>query len=165
MHEVRNACRVINSSRIPVGFMKKIVSIVIFFSFSSAYAETIYQWSDPWGQIQYSKTPVPGAMISDLTELPEPQETTEQQKQEAMLRKLQSMRHDNLRYSQTEAGRQSLKMQELEARAHCEQLRDLMFEVQIAHFRQSSIYGFYLLPGYYGHLQMDISREIRQKCR
>ncbi|MCW5618848.1 MAG: DUF4124 domain-containing protein [Nitrosomonas sp.] len=144
--------------------MKKIMFVAIFY-FSYASADTIYQWSDPWGQIQYSKTPVPGAMISDLTALPAPQETTEQQKQEAMLRKFQSMRQDNLRFSQAEAERQVLRMQELEARAQCEQLRDLMFEVQVADFRRSSIYGFYLLPGYYGHLQMDISREIRQKCR
>ncbi len=158
--------RVINRNQIPVpGFMKKVVGVVIFFSVSSVCADTIYQWSDPWGQIQYSKTPVPGAMISDLTELPEPQETTEQQKQEAMLRKLQSMRQDNLRSAQTEAGRQALKMQELEARAQCEQLRDLIFEVQVADFRRSLLYGFYPLPGYYGHLQMDISRDIRQKCR
>lgn len=138
---------------------------VAIFYFSYASADTIYQWSDPWGQIQYSKTPVPGAMISDLTELPAPQETTEQQKQEAMLRKFQSMRQDNLRFSQAEAERQALRMQELGARAQCEQLRDLMFEVQASDFRRYSIYGFYLLPGYYGHLQTDISREIRQKCR
>lgn len=145
--------------------MKKFVVLVTFFNFPHVYAETIYQWSDPWGQVQYSKTPVPGAMISDLTELPAPRETTEQQKQEAMVRKLQKMRQDNIRFSHAEVERQTLNTKELNDNAYCEQLRNLMFEVQLANLRQYSLPGFYLVPGNFGHLQMDLSREIRQKCR
>lgn len=145
--------------------MKKFVIVVTFFNFSHVCAETIYQWSDPWGQVQYSKTPVPGAMVSDLTELPAPQETTEQQKQEAMVRKLQKMRQDNIRFSLAEAERQAMNTKELNDNAHCEQLRNLMFDVQLANIRQYSLPGFYLFPGYFGHLQMDLSREIREKCR
>ncbi|MCK5666637.1 MAG: hypothetical protein KAI17_24275, partial [Thiotrichaceae bacterium] len=40
-------------------------------------ADTIYQWTDPWGQIKYSKTQVSGSMISELTEIPEMQTSTE----------------------------------------------------------------------------------------
>lgn len=104
-------------------------------------------------------------MISDLTELPAPRETTEQQKQEAMVRKLQKMRQDNIRFSHAEVQRQTLNTKELNDNAYCEQLRNLMFEVQLANLRQYSLPGFYLVPGNFGHLQMDLSREIRQKCR
>ncbi|WP_198263288.1 DUF4124 domain-containing protein [sulfur-oxidizing endosymbiont of Gigantopelta aegis] len=41
------------------------------------FAETIYQWSDSWGHIQYSKTPVSGAMISPVTAAAAGHRTTE----------------------------------------------------------------------------------------
>lgn len=141
---------------------------VLLLLFYDAHAETIYQWRDPWGQMQYSKTPVPGAMISDLTELPEPQETTEQQKQDAMVRKLQEMQQDRHRAAQMQAARESSEIGALVERDRCMQLRNLMVEVQSARLRQYQQFPFtpfLYTPHYYGHLQLDISREIRNNCR
>lgn len=139
---------------------------ILLFSFSPhIYADTIYQWSDPWGQIQYSKTPVPGAMISDLTELPEVQETTEKQKRDAMIRKLNEMRQANMQRSQQETMQNIIKLQTAKEKQHCIQLRNLMSDIQFAQLRQFSIFGSPLLPNYYGHLQYDLSRKIQTKCR
>ncbi|HNP26809.1 MAG TPA: hypothetical protein PKM20_08715, partial [Nitrosomonas sp.] len=118
-----------------------------------------------WGQIQYSKTPIPGAMISDLTELPEVLETTELQKQEAMVRKLQELKQNNLQRIQQQAAQERLKAQALETKHHCNHLRSLMTDIQLHNLWQYSVFGAPLLPGYYGHLQYDLSKEIHSRCR
>jgi len=146
--------------------VKKIVFLFVFvFQSSNVSAEIIYQWTDPWGQKQYSKTPVPGAMVSDLTELPVQQATTEQQKQEAMLKKLQQINQDNIRFAQIEAARQVSKIQAQETHNQCQQLQNLAAEVQTASLRYFSMTGFIFIPNYFDHLQSDIAREMRQKCR
>ncbi len=91
----------------------------------NVHAETIYQWTDPWGQIQYSRTPVPGSMVSHLTELPEVTETTEQQKKDAMVRKLQKMKQNNRNKKLRAAAHQQSNAQTLRAKNHCKQLRIL----------------------------------------
>ena len=128
-------------------------------------ADTIYQWSDPWGQIQYSKTPVPGAMVSDLTELPETQETTEQQKQDAMVRKLQEMKQRNLNRIKQAEIQEQLKSNALDEKNHCKQLRILMADMQSYYLWQYPLFGAPIFPGYYGQLHHDLSREIQNKCR
>ena len=129
-------------------------------------ADTIYQWSDPWGQIQYSKTPVPGATVSDLTELPETSSTTEQQKQDAMVRKLQEMRQRNGRRNNNAAVKQQLNMQAITTKNNCKQLRILMADIQAYHFWQHPILNAPVFPNPYSqHLQFELSSEFRKKCR
>ncbi|SFK53166.1 hypothetical protein SAMN05216302_100893 [Nitrosomonas aestuarii] len=142
-----------------------VASHLFFYAATNTIADTIYQWSDPWGQIQYSKTPVPGAMVSDLTKLPEALETTEQQKQEAMVRKLQELRQKNLQRIQQQGIQERSKAQALETKNHCNHLRNLMTDIQLYNLWQNSIYGASLFTGYYGHLQYDLSKEIHSKCR
>lgn len=142
-----------------------LTGLIILCHLSNAVASTIYQWSDPWGQIQYSETPVPGAMISDLKELPEMQETTEQQKQAAMVRKLQEMRQDNLQRKQITAARQHSKTQALEKKNHCIKLRNLLTEIQLTNLRQSSVFGPLFFHGHYRYLEYELLKEIQDKCR
>ncbi|MCB1949472.1 MAG: hypothetical protein H6940_01105 [Burkholderiales bacterium] len=130
-----------------------------------AFTETIYQWSDPWGQIQYSKTPVAGAMISDLTQLPEQTATTEQQKQEAMVRKLQEMKQRNSLRSQNAATQLKSNEQSLQTKNYCRQLRILLADLQARSLWQQSLFNIPLLPGYYGPIHSELSRELRQNCR
>ncbi|SER86241.1 hypothetical protein SAMN05421690_11162 [Nitrosomonas sp. Nm51] len=138
--------------------------ILLNFSFLTI-AETIYQWSDPWGQIQYSKTPVPGAMVSDLTELPKLTATTEQQKQDAMVRKLQEMKQKKLLQNQNTATQQMLSEQALQTKNYCRQLRLLIADIQTRNLWQYPILGFSLLPGNYGPMHFGLSKELRHNCR
>lgn len=143
-----------------------LIGLLFLCHLSSALADTIYQWSDPWGQIQYSKKPVPGAMISDLTELPEQQETTEQQKQAAMVRKLNEIKQDNLRRAQTKTTQQNLKKQaSLEAKNHCTKLYNLLNDIRLTNLSYFSVLGPPYFYGYYGFLEYEISREIQTHCR
>ena len=147
--------------------MKYVVLVLIFiFQFPQAKAETIYQWTDPWGQIQYSRTPVPGSMVSDLTELPVQQATTEQQKQEAMVKKLQQMRQDNLRHAQNEAEKQASKMKVMKDRNRCEALQNMTMEMQTAYLRQFSMPGLLWMPGYVIYPPVNLIREMRYyRCK
>jgi hypothetical protein len=146
--------------------------IVLFCLFLVCYspgisADIIYQWSDEWGQLQYSKEPVPGAMISDLTELPEAQETTEQQKQEAMFMKIQEMRQADFLRKRKKLIEDDLKLQQLNVQNYCAQLRNMLMDIQLSNARQLALLGHHLLApnNYYVLLENDISREIRRNCR
>ncbi|SEN64265.1 DUF4124 domain-containing protein [Nitrosomonas marina] len=141
-------------------------SNVIFLIFSlTASAETIYQWSDPWGQIQYSTTPVPGAMVSDLTELPQSSPTTEQQKQDAMVRKLQKMQQLKLLRNQNKMEKLLLDEKMLQTRNYCRQLRIQIADLQARNLWHYPLIGLYYFPNYYGHLHIDLSKEYRNYCR
>ena len=142
-----------------------LASLYLFYCVSSSYADTIYQWSDPWGQIQYSKIPVTGAIISELTELPETSDTTEQQKREAMVRKLQELKHNNLQRYQKAIKHETLNAQVLATKNHCKHLRNIMTDLQLYNLWQYPAFGAPFLPGYYGYLQYDLSKEINSKCR
>lgn len=147
-------------------------------------ADTIYQWSDPWGQVKYSKTQVQGSMVSELTELPESQISTEQQKQEAMLNKMQAIRNANKLYKQKKNTEKFLKQQKNIKEKHCRILRDMLTDIRLRNVRRYYP-GNYYYPGqnfyparnyYYGRygyymdynydlLENDIYIEIREYCR
>ncbi len=161
----------------PIKWLLLFILLVLYCS--SATADTIYQWSDPWGQVQYSKTPVPGAMVSDLTELPETQETTEQQKQEAMLNKIQEMRGADLRRNQKNMLEKRLKQQNRKDEVYCNRLRNNLADVRLSITRSHSLLthhyfpGVFFLPGghgflpnlHYDILERNLYREIRNNCR
>lgn len=133
---------------------------------SITLADTLYEWTDSWGQKQYSKQPVPGSMISELTELPEVRELTEQQKQAAMFMKLQEMRQsDRLREKKKEREK-SLKQQKTAAEIYCMQLRNLLVNVQHTNAMNFSLLNPYLIPGsLYGFIENDLSRELHRNCQ
>lgn len=157
----------------------------LFLGFShGVFADTIYQWTDQWGQIKYSKMQVPGSMVSELTELPELQVVTEQQKQEAMLNKIQEMKNTNTRYKQKKTTEKFLKQQKIIKDKHCRVLRNMLADVKLRNSKRyypghyyfseqyfysgrnyfPNRYGYY--PGYsYDFLENDIYREIREYCR
>lgn len=130
-------------------------------------ADIIYQWHDEWGQRQYSKEPVPGAMISDLTELPEVQETTEQQKQEAMLRKMQEMKQSVFVRKKNRLIENDMKLQQLNTRNYCTQLRNRLMDLQLSNAQRLALFGHYLLIPNNNliFLENDIAREFRKNCR
>lgn len=150
----------------------------------NVFAETIYQWTDPWGQVKYSKTPVSGSMISELTELPETQDSSEQQKQEAMLKKMQEIRNDNSYRIQKNSAEKFLKKQNKKIENHCRKLRNMLVDVKL---RSARIYDLnkYYGPGsyydqrrtfpsirydnymnyHYDFLEQDLYQEIREYCR
>jgi len=146
-------------------------------------ADTIYQWTDPWGQVKYSKTQVQGSMISELTELPESQVSSEQQKQEAMLNKMQVIKKDNDYYQQKKHTDKALKQQRIIKEKHCQTLRNTLAELKLNNTRRYYT-GNYYYPGqelyparnYYGRygyyrdnnynvLKNDLYKEIRKYCR
>ena len=155
----------------------------LFFS-QSVFSDTIYQWTDPWGQIKYSKTQVSGSMVSELTELPKIQESTEQQKQEAMLNKLQKIENANTLYRQKKSEAKFLKQQDKNNENHCRKLRNLLADIRL---RSTRIYyrdRYYFSGNYYSRrgpyfrdrfnhypdysydlLENDLYWEIRQNCR
>ena len=152
-------------------FMKRLVNNFIFLMIILVHplvvcADVIYQWTDPWGQRQYSKTPVPGAMISDLKELPEVKETTEQQKQEAMFSKLQQMRQMDMVLKQENLDKKNAQQNQRYLQKYCTQLQNTLMDVQLNHARNFSLLGHnFLSNNYYLFIETDISREIRRNCR
>ncbi len=146
-------------------------------------AETIYQWSDPWGQIQYSKTPVSGASVSDLTELPPQKKLTARQKQEAMLQKMRQINQENSFRKNKQAYKKQIQFQKRQSDEHCRQLRSLLTDIQVRNNRQyywepyyypGSLYYWdrytperYPEPYYYQDqfMEQDLQREIRNYCR
>jgi len=149
--------------------MIKFILFCLFLVFYSpgVSADTIYQWHDEWGQLQYSKEPVPGAMISDLTELPEVQETTELQKQEAMFRKMQEMRQSVFLRKKNRLIENDMKRQQLNTRNYCTQLRNILMDLQLSNARRLASFGhhFVVPNSNFSFLENDISREIRKNCR
>ena len=154
----------------------------------TVFADTIYQWTDEWGQIKYSKTAVPGSMISDLTELPKTQEFTEQQKQQAMLNKMQKMNKASSLNKQQKAAEKFLRQQNKRSENHCRKLRNLLTDVRLRNTRRYYYQDNFYLPGapyypgrpyypggpyypgvydYYPYdfLEQDLNREIREYCR
>lgn len=140
------------------------------------YAETIYQWTDPWGQIQYSKTPVSGSSVSELTELPEARKVTEQQKQDAMLKKIQEMKNSNKLLKQKNSEQKYLRQQAIKNDNHCRKLRNLLTDVKL---RKTRLYNLpaasyyqrhYYFPDQYDYslydnLENDLHWEIQKYCR
>lgn len=148
------------------------------------FADTIYQWTDPWGQLKYSKTQVQGSMVSELTELPKSQISTEQQKQEAMLNKMQEIKNANTLYQQKKITEKLLKQQKIIKEKHCQILRNTLADIQLKNARRYYP-GNYYFPGqnfyparnyYHGRygyyrdynydlLENDLYKEIRKYCR
>ncbi|MDX2507188.1 MAG: hypothetical protein QNL62_22310 [Gammaproteobacteria bacterium] len=147
-------------------------------------ADTIYQWTDPWGQIKYSKTQVSGSMVSELTELPEIQEFTEQQKQQAMLQKMQAIKHADTLRREKESAEKFLRQQSKINESHCRKLRNMLTDVKLRNIRKYTPYRYYLsgdryyrgrpfFPDRYDYypdssfdfLEQDLYLEIRKYCR
>lgn len=157
--------------------------VLLFCILPAAHADTIYQWSDPWGQIQYSKTPVPGSMISSLSKLPERQSVTEQQKQDAMLRKMQAIKDSSQRDLDEKSVAQLLAGQRQQKEQYCRKLRSMLADVksvnsQKYYYPRGFYYSnrrYYQGRGYtnydyyplvqYDFLEMDLYGEIRKNCR
>lgn len=132
----------------------------------SVFAETIYQWSDKWGQLQYSKTPVPGSMVSELTELPAVQELNEQQKQAAMFRKIQEMRQADFLRKKKETIEDNTKQQQLNMKNYCTQLNNMLMDVQIRNANNLFYIDQFSFLGHYNvFLENDYRKEIRKYCR
>lgn len=140
--------------------------VSLFLLPSLSMADTIYEWTDSWGQKQYSKQSVPGSMISELTELPKVQELTEQQKQAAMFMKLQEMRQSDRLREKKKAGEKNLKQQKTAAENYCTQLRTLLINVQHTNAMNFSLLNPYYIPnGLYGFIENDLSRELHKNCQ
>ncbi len=147
-------------------------------------ADIIYQWTDPWGQIQYSKTPEPGSSISDLTVLPQQQKVTAQQKQKAMLQKMATINKKSVWRNQQQDYEQQMQLHNRQSVQHCRKLRNFLADVRVRNSRQY-FWSRYYHPGrpYYGdirspdlypdhyyyyqdqYLEQDLQREIRRFCR
>lgn len=154
-------------------------SICIFLYCSHrALADTIYQWTDPWGQVKYSKTQVQGSMLSELTELPKSQVSTEQQKQEAMVKKMQKIQNVSVLYQQKETTEKLLKQQKIIKKKHCQILQNKLKDIQLKNSRRyypDNYYfprkDFYPAINYYHRryeydlLENDLYKEIREYCR
>jgi len=150
--------------------MKKInftlLLLLMFCTLPNVFAETIYQWRDEWGQLQYSKTPVPGSMVSELTELPVVQELNEQQKQAAMFRKLQEMRQSNLLRKKNVTIENNAKLQQLNMKNYCTQLNNMLMDVQLRNANNLFYIDQFSIFGHYNHfLENDFRKEIRKNCR
>ncbi len=157
----------------------------IFLCSLPAAADVIYQWTDPWGQVKYSKTPVSGSMISELTELPLQQEFTEQQKQQAMLRKKQQIKQSNFINKQKKAAAEYIRLQNKKNENHCRKLRNILTEAQLRDSRTYYYLDNYYSPGAffypqrpfypggyddyldypYAFMTQELNREIRDYCR
>ena len=150
--------------------MKKInftlLLLLMFCTLPNVLAETIYQWRDEWGQLQYSKTPVPGSMVSELTELPVVQELNEQQKQAAMFRKLQEMRQSNLLRKKNVTIEKNARLQQLNMKNYCTQLNNMLMDVQLRNANNLFYIDQFSILGHYNHfLENDFRKEIRKNCR
>ncbi len=148
----------------------KIISVSLLLltlcALPSVFAETIYQWSDPWGQLQYSKTPIPGSMVSELTELPAVQELNEQQKQAAMFRKIQEMRQTDFLRKKKETIEDNAKQQQLNLKNYCTQLNNMLMDVQIRNANNLFYIDQFSFLGHYNvFLENDYRKEIRKHCR
>lgn len=140
--------------------------LLMFCALPSVFAETIYQWSDQWGQLQYSKTPVPGSMVSELTELPVVQELNEQQKQAAMFKKIQEMRQIDFLRNKNAFIEDNIKQQQLNMKNYCAQLNNMLMDVQIRNANNLFyIDQFSFLGHYNAFLENDYRKEIRKYCR
>lgn len=157
-------------------------SIFLFCS-QTVFSDTIYQWTDPWGQVQYSKTQVQGSMVSELTELPKSQVSTEQRKQEAMLNKMQEIKNANALYQQKKYAEKLLKKQKMIKEKHCQVLRNTLADIQLKNARRYYPDNYYF-PGknlypmrsyYHGRyeyyrdyrydfIENDLYKEIRKYC-
>ena len=135
-------------------------------SLPNTMAETIYQWSDEWGQLQYSKTPVPGSMVSELTELPVVEPLNEQQKQAAMFRKIQEMRQNDFLQKKKVASDNQSKQQQLNIRNYCSQLNNMLMDVQFRNANNLSYFDQFSFLGHYNvFLENNYRKEIRKYCR
>ncbi len=149
---------------------------------NEASADTIYQWTDPWGQIKYSKTQVSGSMVSELTELPKMQIFTDHQKQQAMLIKLKEIKHTNSIYLEKKSEKKFLMQQRKQNENHCRKLRSMLSDIRLRNTRRYYPGYFYGDPYYQGRayfpgryiyaydyqydfLENDLYREIRGYCR
>jgi len=160
-------------------------SLFCVFCSHRVFAETIYQWTDPWGQVQYTKTPVPGSMVSELTELPDTQASTEQQKQAAMLKKIQEIKQANIIYKQKKSSGKIFSQQRQRKGNHCRKLRNLQQDVRLGNIRKYDYLNNFYAPGYYFYpgrpdryggydyfpdypdelLEKKLNSEIRDYCR
>ena len=148
--------------------------LIVFGLFSlcyvhDAFSDTIYQWTDQWGQVRYSKTQVPGSMVSELKELPRIEEFTEQQKQQAMLRKMQQMKNENTLLKNQKITEKLLQQQNKQNEQYCRQLRDMLANVRLRKNRRY-YWNYYYLPGGYDRyrydfLEQDLFWQIREYCR
>lgn len=166
-----------------ISIPQSIYALLLIYASQGIYAETIYQWSDPWGQIQYSKTPVSGAMVSPLTALPVTQNVTEQQKQEAMLKKLQIMENASKQVRNNKSVAQLLMQQRLQQDNYCRKLRDMLADIRSINVQRYYYPGNRVYPDRYYYqgrsavpydnyphvnykfLEMDLYREMRKNCR
>ncbi len=163
--------------------------LLYLLSYSSIVsADIIYQWTDPWGKIQYSKTQVPGSSISDLTVLPRQQKVTAQQKQQAMLQKMATINKNNAWRNQQQNYEKQMQLHKRQSVQHCRKLRTLLADIRASNTRQyfwsrnyypggAYYYGDirnsdryparYLDPYYYQDqfMEQDLQREIRTFCR
>ena len=123
-------------------------------------------------------------MISELTELPKSQISTEQQKQEAVLNKKQEIKHANTLYQQKKDTEKWLKQQRIIREKHCRILRNTLADIQLEKTRRYYP-GNYYFPGqnfypqrnyYHGRYgfyrdynydltENNLYREIREYCR
>ncbi len=150
-----------------------LILFLVITSINSA-AETIYEWTDPWGHVQYSQTPVPGSRVSEVTELPKTRETSEQQKKQAMSRKIKQMNTINLHNREKAIRNRQLRKHVKVNEDYCNKLRTLLVDVRIRMNRTHSdllFYEFYL-PGsfmlnraHYQTQENNLYREIRKNCR
>lgn len=135
-------------------------------SLPNTMAESIYQWSDEWGQLQYSKTPVSGSMVSELTELPVVEALNEQQKQAAMFRKIQEMRQSDFLRKKKVTVDNKTKQQQLNMRNYCSQLNNMLMDVQIRNANNLFYIDQFSFLGHYNvFLENDFRKEIRKYCR
>ena len=156
---------------------------IFFCCLQGVFADTIYQWTDPWGQVKYSKIQVQGSMVSELTELPKSQISTEQQKQDAILNKMQEIKNANTLYQQKKHTDKLLMQKRIIKEKHCQALRNALADVRLRNARRYYP-GNYYFPGqnfypsrsYYGRyeyyrdynydfLENDLYKEIREYCR
>ncbi len=157
----------------------------LFFSYSiflycsvGVFAATIYQWTDPWGQVKYSKTQVQGSMVSELTELPKSQISTEQQKQDAMLNKMQEIKKAKALYQQKKTIKKLIKQQKMIKEKNCQKLRNTLVDIQLKNTRKNYPGKYYysdqnFYHGMYGYfrdynydlLENNLYKEMREYCR
>jgi ATP phosphoribosyltransferase regulatory subunit HisZ len=123
-------------------------------------------------------------MVSELTELPHIEESSEQQKQEAMLRKMQKMKNANVIRRQKKSAEKFLKQQSKRNENHCRNLRNILADVRLRNIRKYDLDTYYFPAvhyysgraynsggyGYYTRypydfLEKDLDWEIREYCR
>lgn len=141
---------------------------------TKSVAELIYEWTNPWGQVQYSKTPIPGSRVSEVTTLPKAQKTSEEIKKQAMSLKIQQMNAINLRNKENAKKKNILMKQNIANKNYCSRLRTLLVDVRLKINRvhsgllshQAYLPGNFLLnSAYYQTQEEDILLELRKSCR